>query len=69
MAIVTNTRLTSSGIVCLDYEGNRLTSGGIVKGIATAAGDTDVLFQNMFHQIDSGLITQTASGLNGVLIT
>ena len=63
-------RLTSDGLVDVDYTGIRLTSGGLVKGSASGTPPVDdVLFQNMLHQIDSGLITQTASGLNGVLVT
>ena len=62
-------RLTSKGIVDVDYSGIRLTSGGMVVGSASVTPTDDVLFQNMLHPIESGLITQTASGLNGVLVT
>ena len=48
MAVITNTRLTSSGIVCLDFTGNRLTSGGIVKGIATETGIIPIAVDDAF---------------------
>ena len=60
-----------SGAIIHDAEGgdewlNPL--GGIInEQVAAAAGD--ILFQNQLHQIHDGLIAQTASGLNGVLIT
>ena len=63
-------RLTSDGLVDVDYTGIRLTSGGLVKGSPTSTEEsTDVFFQNTLHKIESGMVAQTASSLNGVLIT
>ena len=35
----------------------------------TAESGSDVFFQNTLHKIESGMVAQTASSLNGVLIT
>ena len=44
--------------------------GSFVGGPPTeeAAGATEVIFQNQLHQIQDGIVAQTASGLNGVLV-
>ena len=63
-------RLTSSGLVDIDFTGIRLTSGGLIQGSPTITEEsTDVFFQNTLHKIESGMVAQTASSLNGVLIT
>ena len=62
-------RLTADGLVDIDFTGLRLTSGGLVKGSPTAEASTDVFFQNTLHKIESGMVAQTATTLNGVLIT
>ena len=42
---------------------------GWLPARVAAGGPSDILFQNQLHQIHDGLIAQTASGLNGVLVT
>ena len=65
MAVITNTRLTSSGIVCLDFDGNRLTSGGIVRGIATETGITPIAVNDAYTATSGQLLTVDV--LNGIL--
>ena len=62
-------RLVGGELVDVDYTGIRLTSGGLVKGVPSTEESTDVFFQNTLHKIESGMVAQTASSLNGVLIT
>ena len=63
-------RLVGGELVDVDFTGIRLTSGGLVKGSPSGAAppDTDVFFQNTLHKIESGMVAQTASSLNGVIV-